>query len=142
MPVSKNTLRLMKSLYWIVGIFMHLYVCYILFVSDRAITGVLWLILGLVILFIMYLYYFPPGDASSSWPPYVTSCPDYLTMVNPNACLDFVGLNSPFLKKSDPSNPPQPTDNNYSQYAFDPTGTKDQKIRNAQSKGLTWMGLI
>ena len=132
----------MKSLYWIVGIFMHLYLCYILFTTDRAITGVLWLVLGLVLLFIMFFYFFPAGDASSSWPPYVTSCPDYLTKMSPTACLDFVGLNSQYIKKADPENPPNPADSTYSQYAFDPSGTADQKIANARSKGLTWEGLF
>jgi len=137
MAVSKNTLRLMKWLYWIIGIFCHLYLCYILFVTERAITGVLWLILGLVLLFIMYLYYFPPGDNSTNWPPYITMCPDYLTSLAPNACVDFVGLNSG-LKKSDPANLPPLTDRSY---VFDPSGTKDQKIQAAQALGLTWQGL-
>ena len=141
MTVSKNTLKLTKALYWIVSIFMHLWVCYTLFMADRAITGVAWLILGLVLIFIMYVYYFPPGDPGSSWPPYVTYCPDYLTKISPTVCMDFVGLDSK-LRKADPDHLPQPTDSNYAQYVFNPTGTVSQKIANAQAKGLTWEGLF
>ena len=138
--LSKNTTKLVKTLYWIIGFFSHLYVCYLLFVTDRAITGIIWFILGLILLFVMYLYYFPNGN-TNTWPPYVTVCPDYLTSVTPTACMDFVGLHNQYIKKANPSNLPQPSESEYSRYVFDPTGTKNQKITNAQSKGLTWEGL-
>jgi hypothetical protein len=97
----------------------------------------------------MYMYYFAPGDASSNWPPYITMCPDYLTSVDQAdgkggsalVCFDFVGLNSKLLK-SDPQHLPQPSDTNYSRYAFNPSGTVAQKVANAQSNGLTWQGLF
>lgn len=141
MSTSKKTLKLMKSLYWIVGIFMHLWLCYILFVGNRAITGVVWLILGLLLLFVMYMYYFPPGDPGSSWPPYITYCPDYMTRVSDSVCMDFVGLNSQ-IQKADPANPPQPTESQYNRYVFDPRGSVSQKIAHARAKGLTWEGLF
>jgi hypothetical protein len=146
MPISKKTLRLLKWVYWIVAIFCHLYLCYQLFVLDRPITGVVWLILGLVLLLVMYIYYFPPGDSGSSWPPYITTCPDYLTAVTQTngsvLCLDYVGLNNPGIKKSNPASPPQPTDSDYTQHIFNPEGTVSQKIAAAQSRGLTWQGLF
>jgi hypothetical protein len=146
MALSKKTLRLLKWMYWIVAIFAHLYICYNLFVLDRPITGVVWLILGLVLIFVMYLYYFPLGDNGSSWPPYVTTCPDYLTAVTQTSgttvCMDYVGLNNPSIRKTDPSNPPLPLDPSYSQYIFDPAGTTNQKITNARARGLTWQGLF
>jgi hypothetical protein len=146
MALSKKTLRLLKWMYWIVAICAHLYVCYTLFVLDRPITGVVWLILGLVLIFVMYLYYFPPGDSGSSWPPYITSCPDYLTSVTqPNGatlCMDYVGLNNPRIAKTNPSNPPRSSDSNYATYTFDPSGTASQKSNNAQARGLTWQGLF
>lgn len=146
MALSKKTLRLLKWMYWIVGIFAHLYICYNLFVLDRPITGVVWLILGLVLIFVMYLYYFPPDDSGSSWPPYVTTCPDYLTAVTQTdgvtVCMDYVGLNNPNIRTTDPRHPPMPSEPNYSQYIFDPAGTTSQKITNAQARGLTWQGLF
>ena len=131
----------MKALYWIVGIFMHLWLCYILFVGNRAITGVVWLILGLFLLFVMYMYYFPPGAPGSSWPPSTTYCPDYMTRVSDSVCMDFVGLHSQ-IQKADPANPPQPTESQYNRYVFDPRGTVSQKIAHARAKGLTWEGLF
>jgi hypothetical protein len=149
MPFSKNSLRLAKWIYWIVGLFMHLWVCYTLFVIEHAVTAIIWLILGLVLLVIMYMYYFAPGDTSSNWPPYITVCPDYLTSVSQgdgkgvtsNVCFDFVGLNSKLLK-ADPQHLPQPSDSNYTKYAFDPSGTVSQKVAKAQANGLTWQGLF
>jgi hypothetical protein len=90
------------------------------------------------------MYYFANADATSNWPPYITLCPDYLTTVSQsggNVCFDFVGLNSK-LMTADPRNLPQPSDANYSKYAFDPSGTVSQKVAKAQANGLTWQGLF
>jgi hypothetical protein len=145
MALSSNTVRLLRWMYWIVAICAHLYVCYNLFVLDRPITGVVWLILGLLLIFVMYLYYFPLGDNASSWPPYITMCPDYLTAVQTNnttVCMDYVGLNNPGIRRMNPATPILPSDPSYSQYIFDPSGTTSQKIAAAQSRGLTWEGLF
>lgn len=146
MALSANTLKLLRWMYWIVAIFAHLYVCYSLFVLDRPITGVVWLILGLVLIFVMYLYYFPLGDNISSWPPYITTCPDYLTAVTQSngatVCMDYVGLNNPGIKTMNPATPIPQSDPTYSQYIFDPSGTTSQKITAAQARGLTWEGLF
>jgi len=145
MALSKKTLRLLKWVYWIVALFCHLFLCYQLFTLDRPIVGIVWLILGLVLLLVMYVYYFPPAG-ESSWPPYITTCPDYLTAVTQAngsvLCLDYVGLNVPGMKKSDPAHPPQPADSDYTQRIFNPEGTVSQKITAAQSRGLTWQGLF
>jgi len=138
MAFSTRVLILLKWLYWIVLTCVHLYICYILFATSRAIAGILWLIFGFVILFLMYPYFFPPGDPGSHWPPYITACPDYLTKIGPNACADFVGLNSPLLKKSDPAHPPALTD---SSKVFDPSGSASDKAAKAQQYGLSWEGI-
>lgn len=138
MAFSGTTLTLMKSLYWILGLFVHLYICYLLFVSGRSIAGLLWLIMGVLLLWLMYPVYFPFGDPGSHWPPYIRSCPDYLTLIAPNACVDYSRLNSPLLKPSDPSNPPSPGD---TQHVFDASGTPQQKAARAQQYGLTWEGI-
>lgn len=138
MAFSTTTLKLMKSLYWIIGLAVHLYICYLLFANSRAIAGILWLILGIMLLWLLYPVYFPVGDPGSHWPPYIRSCPDYLTLLYPNGCVDYSGLNSPLLKPSDPNNPPQPGD---SQHIFDSSGTVSQKAARAQQYGLTWEGI-
>ena len=136
MALSKNTLTLVKSLYWIIFTVIHLYICYILFSTSRAITGILWLILGFILIYVMYAVYFPAG-ADNKWPPYITACPDYLTLIRPNQCADFVGLNS-LLKRSDPANPPAPGD---SAHIFDSSGSVQQKAARAQQYGLSWEGV-
>ena len=141
MALSRNTLTLMKWLYWIFTVAVHLYLCYLLFVSDRAIAGILWLISGFLLIYIMYYVYFPAGDPGSTWPPYIRPCPDYLTQITPTACMDLVGLHSSKLKKADPDNLPKPTDPDYSSYAFNPTGNMSQKTARANQYGLSWEGV-
>jgi hypothetical protein len=138
MAFSARTLKFMKVLYWVLMTAIHLFICYLLFTNDRSITGVIWLILGFILIYVMYWVYFPPGNPGSQWPPYLTACPDYLTLLAPNACVDFVGLGSPQLRKSDPANPPSPSD---SAYVFNPSGTIEQKAARAQQYGLSWDGI-
>jgi hypothetical protein len=142
MALSTNALKLMKALYWILLSLVQLYICYLLFTTNRAIAGILWLILGFIIIYVVYPYYFPPGDPGSHWPPYITACPDYLTMISGAdgrpLCVDYVGLNSPLLKKSDPALPPAAGD---SAHVFDPSGTVAQKAAKAQQYGLSWEGV-
>lgn len=128
----------MKWIYWIVLISLHLYLCYLLFTNARAIAGVIWLILGFLLIYIMYPIYFPPGSSGSQWPPYLTACPDYLTLIGPNACVDYVGLGSPLLKKANPAFPPNLTDSNY---VFNSAGSGAQKAARAQQFGLSWDGI-
>jgi hypothetical protein len=138
MALSKQTLYLAKSLYWVFFILAHLYLCYILFATNRVITGVIWLILGFIGIFIFYFVYFPAGDADSQWPPYISACPDYMTLIAPNKCADFVGLNSGLIRKSSPKTPPAPSDTTR---VFDSAGNVSQKAANAQQMGLTWQGI-
>jgi hypothetical protein len=140
MATSKNTLYLMKAMYWIVLLGAQLYICYLLFTNSRPIAGVIWLILGLMIIYLMYPLYFPRGDPGSHWPPYITACPDYLTLLGPNQCVDMVGLGSRLLKWN-PENPPSPSDSTFAQYVFNPSGTREQKAANATANRLTWEGI-
>lgn len=137
MALSENALRLMKYAYWGIAIAAHLFVCYTLFKLERAITSVIWFFLGLILIYVFYFVYFPAGDPGSQWPPYIRACPDYLTMLAPGKCVDYVGLGTR-LQKADPTNPPDATD---TKYVFDATGTPQQKATRAQSYGLTWEGL-
>ena len=137
MATSTTTLKLLKSLYWIITVGIHLYICYILFSIGHAIAGILWLILGLMIIYLVYPVYFPAGDPGSQWPPYITACPDYLTLASNGSCYDFVGLNTK-LQYTDPSISPLPTD---PAHAFNPAGSPQQKANAAQTMGLTWEGI-
>ena len=139
MTVSKNMLRMLKILYWVVLTVAHLVLCYILLSTNRVLAGILWLISGFILIFIMYYVYFPDGGNSGAvWPPYIASCPDYLTMIAPNKCVDFVGLNSPLLKRSDPKLRPSPTDTTR---VFDSSGSMSDRASRALQYGLTWSGV-
>jgi len=136
MAFSTTTLKLFKSLYWIIGIFAHLYVCYILITTERTITGIIWFILGLMLLWLMYPVYFPMGDPGSHWPPYIRSCPDYLTLYAPNQCVDYGQLNNPHIPSTKPGE--QPTGNQI----FNTAGlSMAQKAAKAQSVQLSWEGV-
>ena len=137
MVLSKQSLTIAKAGYWLLTIGVHGFICYKLFTMSKALAGLLWLFVGFLLIYVMYGVFFNTSDANSSWPPYLTSCPDYLTRLSPTACVDYVGLGSSLLK-SDPTNPPDPTD---PKYVFNPTGTLQQKAQNAQSLGLTWEGV-
>jgi len=138
MAYSATTLKLLKSLYWLILTIVQLYICYLLIVSNRTITGIIWLILGFILIFVMYPVYFPMGDPGSQWPPYIAACPDYLSVLAPSLCVDYVGLHSPLLKKSDPANPPAASD---STRVFDASGPVSVKAARAQQYGLSWEGI-
>jgi len=137
MAFSKNTLRLFKWLYWIILIMAHLYVVYIMFITDRSILAIAWLVIGFIMIFIFYFYYFPWGDPGTTWPPYIAPCPDYLTNIGQNQCVDYVGLHSPKLKKTAPG--VIPTDPNH---IFNSSGSMAQKAANAQMYSLSWEGVL
>ena len=138
MAYSTQALKLFKSLYWILLSLAQLYIVYILFTTNRAIAGLLWLIFGFMLIFIMYPVYFPPGDPGSHWPTYIAACPDYLSVLAKGFCVDYVGLNSPLLSKSDPASPPATSD---SKYVFDATGSVAERAARAQRYGLSWEGI-
>jgi hypothetical protein len=139
MVVSTTTLKMLKVGYWVILSVAQLYISYALVTSERTIAGVLWFVLGFMLIYIMYLVYFPAGDSDTKWPPYIAACPDYLTLLAPNACVDYVGLHSPILKKSDPAVPPSPTDPSH---VFDASGSLAQKVARTNQYGLTWEGIV
>lgn len=138
MALSATALWYAKVMYWIIMVLIQLFVCYLLFAMGRAITGLLWALLGFFLIYVMYYVYFPPGDPSSHWPPYISACPDYLTRIAPNACADYVGLSSPLLQKSDPLSPPPVTD---TAHVFNTSGSVADKAARAQQYGLSWEGV-
>ena len=125
--------------YWIVLVLALIGVSAVLFKTQRPIAALIWVLAGLMLIYIFYPIYFPMDVRAVTWPPYISSCPDYLTLLRPNQCVDFVGLNSPLLNKSDPNNPPPA--NGGSTVIFDSSGTSAQQTARAQQYGLSWEGL-
>ena len=79
------------------------------------------------------------GDPESKWPPYISSCPDYLTKLDETHCIDLVGLKSRLLVRSDPNNLPAVTDVSA---VFDASGSTSVKASRAQQYGLSWEGIV
>lgn len=138
MAISTRTETFLKVTYWLVLSSLQLFICYLLFTSGRGLAGAIWLLIGFLLIYVMYPVYFSSAAFNNQWPPYLTACPDYLTLIAPNTCVDFVGLGSPLLKKSDPANPPNPSDTNY---VFSAVGSVEQKAAKAQQYGLSWDGI-
>ena len=138
MTLSAQSLGYAKVLYWVVMIMAQSFACYLLFKASHALAGLLWLFVGFFLIYVMYYVYFPAGDPGSHWPPYISACPDYLTKIGPNACVDYVGLSSPLLKRSDPLSPPPITDTTR---VFDSSGSTAAKAAKTQQYGLSWEGV-
>jgi hypothetical protein len=137
MALSNRTLQLAKYCYWILLTIAHLYICYILFVTDRVIAGVLWLVMGFLMIAVFFPVFFPPGNPGARWPPYISPCPDYMTQIAPGVCADFVGLNSA-IKKSDPKNPPVGGD---ATRVFTTEKDMQRNAINATNAVLSWQGV-
>ena len=90
---------------------------YIVFKQGKQIEAVLLLLIGCAAIFYYWIKFFklPASEADDVWPPFVSTCPDYLTLVGPQAtglanpvCMDFVGVSlNGGLQKVDPRKVPQ-----------------------------------
>jgi hypothetical protein len=143
MAISKTSLKFAKIVYWLLMSVGVIALTYMLFKAKHAIAGILWLVFGFMLVYIMYPFYFPPGTGAGQWPPYIAACPDYLTLQNNMTdCMDFVGLGATGLSKANRTQPPAPGSTDYNQYVFRNTGTTAEKVARAQQYGLSWQGLV
>lgn len=152
--------RWMKRFYWIVGIIVLLYVCYLLFARNQQIAAVLVFLSGFIAMYFYYVKWFVIPDRIPNWPPYSTPCPDFLTLVEPGdgktvpgKCMDFVGVSAnQMFKRSEPGNASANiNDPNYVfsvSRQFRDTTTNEIKDRSLKDicdevhkYGLTWMSL-
>lgn len=101
-----------KWMYWILGLALVLGVSYILFNQlNRETAAILFFIGGILALYFYYVKWFVIPEKQGAWPPHVSPCPDYLTLVSPGdgntepaMCKDFVGVSANGrLQKSAPS---------------------------------------
>lgn len=121
---------------------------------DRPVAGILVFISGILALYFYYVKWFVIPSLGKKWPPYQTTCPDYLTPVYPESgmagsasggvtCVDFVGVSrNGVLKKADPAmiqsqiNQPQYT------FSVNPKESPDSLKQRLLSYGLTWVSLF
>jgi hypothetical protein len=91
-----------KRLYWIVAIIALISVCMMLFKQNKQVAAVLVFLGGLMAAYFYYVKWFVIPDSRPGWPPYVTPCPDFLTLMDPGdptkgksgRCVDFVGVSA------------------------------------------------
>ena len=159
MAFSPATLRVLENVYWFIGAFLLGAGVYVTWKKNKQVEAVLLTIIGLAALFYYWIKWFKIQDKSGLWPPYINPCPDYLTLVTPEAtgfpdhvCMDFVGVSTQpmVLKKTNPKEIPQASDSDYNDFVFvvDPSSAgmtaeeySKKTCLKVQSKGLTWEGI-
>jgi len=159
MAFSPGTMRILEQVYWFVGAFLLGIGIYITWKKNKQVEAVLLTIIGTAALFYYWIKWFKIKSKGNLWPPYITSCPDYLTLVSGDVtgdskpvCMDFVGVSRQpnVFKKANPSLIPQAADPDYQSFIFTmparPANIDDASFNNlvclnVQSKGLTWFGV-
>jgi len=155
--ISTGT-RIMKWVFWIVGLAFVCAVCYVLFNTlDRQIASVLVFLGGILILYFYYVKWFIASAQNAKWPPYQTLCPDYLTPVSPGfdggmggssqggviKCVDFVGVSrNGAFKKSTPSKVEEALKSDSSSFTVNPKESPETLKSRLQTYGLTWISLF
>jgi len=156
MAISKRTLDVLSYFYmgiagtlWILCIYVGLTGKY-MDEQGRPVLAILGGLVGLGAIFWMfYVRWFINASQFSypTWPPYLSTCPDYLTFLGNDPttgaamCVDFIGVaRRNGLKKADPSLPPKPTETDYI-FRTNPNDNSQTKCNAAISKGLSWAGI-
>jgi hypothetical protein len=142
--------------YWyILYIFIAVGICLggmvVLIQSQRTLGGFLFLV-GAILIFVFYGLRWFSGDAlrptkfsSTTWPPVINMCPDFLSLYNTGngkACVDLIGVSNAGISKFvDPSNASNP------QYVFNLHSNLKGAARlkalcqECKDKKVTWEGI-
>jgi len=160
MGLSPETKKLTERVYQFLAPVLVGLGCYVVYKQGKQIEAVLLLLIGWSAIFYYWIKYFklPSIDAQKPWPPFLSTCPDYLTLVSPEStgdskavCMDFVGISTKpnTMYKANPNSIPQKNSNpDYNYYTFvvetpsstgsDPTLVKNNNCSNVKARGLTW----
>ena len=159
MAFSPATMKVLENVYWVVSSFLLGIGIYIIWKQNKQVEAVLLTIIGLAAIFYYWIKWFKVKGKEDIWPPYISPCPDYLTLVAPQTtgateavCMDFVGVSRQPLvfKKAKPEQIPQSGDADFEQFVFrldKRTGNETPEDYNkkvclkVQSKGLSWAGV-
>ena len=150
---------LKSNLFWIIGSAIIIMISYVYYNNmNKPTAGTLVFLGGFLALYYYYLKFFVVASDKKDWPPYQSTCPDFLTLVPPGSgyqgnqndflCVDFVGVSvNGGLKKSDPSKiAAQINDPNYT-FKVDMAryngkdGIKNIK-KDLSDKGLSWEAML
>jgi len=159
MAFSPATMKVLENVYWFVCTLILGALCYIIWKQQKQIESVLILIIGGSAIFYYWIKWFKVKSTSEDWPPVINPCPDYLTLVSPDAiggseavCMDFVGVSTQpnIFKKAKAQQIPQVGDADFDLFAFrvmkssstdSPEEYNKKVCLQVQSKGLTWAGI-
>jgi hypothetical protein len=160
MGFSPATMAILEKVYWILGSFFLGMGIYLTWKQSKQVEAVLLTVIGFAALFYYWVKWFKVQAKSlGSWPPYISPCPDYLTLVSPQTtgstsavCMDFVGVGKQpnVFKRTDPNQIPQASDADFGSHVFtlDKQGADQAPdaynaviCAQVQSKGLSWIGV-
>ena len=159
MAFSPATMKVLENVYWVVSVFMLGIGVYIIWKQNKQIEAVLLTIIGLTAIFYYWIKWFKVKSKDDIWPPYVSPCPDYPTLVSPQTtggadavCMDFVGVSRQPLvfKKAKANQIPQASDADFEEFVFrldkrngsmTPEDYNKAVCLKVQSKGLSWSGV-
>ncbi len=126
-------------------LFVGLSVTVQLMKSNRAIAGIAYMILALLVFVFFGLRWFGKEGkgVTGQWPPIINACPDYLTKYNRiesdgrvvPSCIDTVGVSRNCQLKKWPSDGTVPTD---PAYYFGLEGSMEEKCARSKQLGLSW----
>jgi hypothetical protein len=93
---KQHLLRAAKWLYWIIGLVLLVGTCYVLYNRfQKPVAAVLLFMGGWTMLMYYWVKWFKLTEKNPDWPPFITPCPDFLTLYpdgNVAKCVDFVGV--------------------------------------------------
>lgn len=159
MALSPVTKRIFEAIHWIFSCMVLGVIVYLAWKAQKHVEAILLTIIGISAIFYYWIKWFKIPDPEEDWPPVINPCPDYLTLVAPDAtgdsvpvCVDFVGVSTlpQVLKKANPKAIPQASDADYGDYVFEVDKSKPNQSEadyntqiclKVQSKGLSWAGV-
>lgn len=149
---------ILERIYLFFSTFLLGIAMYLVYKQNKQIEAVLLTIIGGAAIFYYWIKWFKIKQEDSVWPPYISPCPDYLSLVSPAVtgdngpvCMDFIGVTTTPLvfKKTLRDSIPKITDKGYSDQVFQvpPRGEMKPADHNKAicdkviSYGLTWEGV-
>jgi len=157
MALAPRTKKMLERVYQIITPLLLGIGIYIVFKQGKQIEAVLLLLIGIAAIFYYWIKFFriPRSEANDVWPPFVSTCPDYLTLVSPFAtgdpqsvCMDFIGvsLKPKVMVKTNPDKIPKASDPDFESKVFRLVGVNAQQgtdntvelCKNVRNRGLTW----
>lgn len=159
MALSPETKKILENVYWFLSAAFLGVLVYLTWKAQKQVASVLYGIIFSGAIFYYWIKWFKIPNNDDDWPPFISPCPDYLTLVGTETtgdskpvCMDFVGVSTQplVLRKTNPKEMPQASDSDYNDFVFvvepsraDQTAEEysKQTCLKVQSKGLTWEGI-